>query len=59
MNKGRRQELTKLKHKKRCAARSIDPKKNYQYKAQTKPCSCWLCSPYKYDRSIKHKNTSF
>jgi hypothetical protein len=44
MDKGRRAELVKLKHKKRCKALGIDPKKNYCYKAQAKPCSCYLCT---------------
>lgn len=26
------------------------------YRTSGKPCSCYLCSPYKYKRNIKHKN---
>lgn len=50
MNKGRRQEITDLKHKKRCKALGLDPKKHYCYKAQGKPCSCFICSHSKYSR---------
>ena len=55
-NKGRREEIAKLKHKKRCKEMGIDPKQNYCFKAQGKPCSCYLCSHDKYSRKVKHKN---
>lgn len=54
-NKGRRNELTKLKHKKRAKKYGLDPKKHYELKAQGKPCSCFLCSGDKYSRKAKHK----
>lgn len=55
-NKARRQELTKLKHQKRCKRLGLKPEEHYCYKAQGKPSSCYLCSPYKYKRSKKHKD---
>lgn len=58
MNKGRRTELTKLKHKKRLNALGLSDGKYYCYKAQGKPCSCMMCSPYKYSRKAKHKKQS-
>lgn len=33
----------------------LDPKTSYLFKAQGKPCSCILCSGYKYIRTVKHK----
>ncbi len=56
MNKGRREELTKLKYVRRCKAMGYDPKKTYAFKAQGKPCSCKLCRNNKYVRTVKHKN---
>lgn len=56
MNKGLRNEVTKRKHQQVCSILNIDPSTHYIYKAQAKPCSCSLCSPYKYSRKIKHKN---
>lgn len=55
MDKARREEITRLKHKKRCKALGLNPKEHYCYKAQGKPCSCYMCSPYKYNRKDKHK----
>jgi hypothetical protein len=55
MNKDRRNEITKLKHKKRCKLLGLKPEEHYCYKAQGKPCSCYICSPYKFNRKIKHK----
>jgi hypothetical protein len=55
MDKGRRNEIAKLKHKKRCDVFGIKPEEHYCYKAQGKPCSCLMCSPYKYNRKQKHK----
>lgn len=43
MNKGRRNEITRLKHKKRCKVYGIKPEEHYCYKAQGKPCSCMFC----------------
>ncbi len=56
MNKARREEIAKLKHKKRCKAMGINPEEHYCFKAQGKPCSCILCSSKKYTRKVKHKN---
>jgi len=50
MNKARREEIAKLKHKKRCKALGLKPEEHYCYKAQGKPCSCPMCSPNKYKR---------
>lgn len=55
-NKGRRQELTRLKYLKRCKVLGLDPNKYYCYKAQGKPCSCFMCSCEKFSRKVKHKN---
>jgi len=59
-NKGRRNEITKLKWKKRISFLRTqynveEPAKLYCYKTTGKPCSCPMCSPYKYDRNEKHK----
>lgn len=62
MNKARRQELKNLKYKKRLRLIGslnndtlVNPKgHNYNYtgfKNSSKPCSCPVCSPYKYDRA--------
>jgi len=56
MDKAKRNEITKLKHIKRCKVLGLKPNEHYCYKAQGKPCSCNACSPYKYKRNIKHKN---
>lgn len=69
MNKARRQELKNLKYKKRlkrigkCNAKTLaNPKGeryNYTgYKNSSKPCSCPVCSPYKYNRA-KQKRKDF
>ena len=59
-NKGRRNELTKLKYKKRLknfGLKENEPNSNYYcLKSTGKPCSCFMCSPYKFDRNEKHKN---
>jgi hypothetical protein len=58
-NKGRRNELTKLKYKKRLKNLSLNDDSNgkyYCFKTTGKPCSCFMCSPYKFDRNEKHKN---
>lgn len=58
MNKGRRNELTKLKFKKRLKnlQLKIDGGKFWCYKTTGTPCSCLLCSHDKYKRTQKHKN---
>lgn len=57
MDKGRREELTRLRHRKRCKRLGIVQEDHYCYKAQTRPCSCYICkSRGKYNRSLKHKN---
>ena len=58
-NKARRQELTKLKHKKRCNVLGLKPEEHYCYKEQAKPCSCILCSPNKYSRKVKHRKDEY
>ena len=55
MNKGRRQEITQLKHKMRCKRLGLKPEGHYAYKAQTRPCSCYICKADRYKRNIKHK----
>jgi len=55
MDKGRRNEITKLKHKRRCKPFNIKPELNYCYKAQGVPCSCYACTGEKYKRKVKHK----
>lgn len=30
-----------------------------KFRKQRKPCSCWMCSPKKYNRNIKHKNNLY
>jgi hypothetical protein len=57
MNKARREEIARLKHIKRCKALMLKPEEHYCYKAQGKPCSCYMCSPYKYSRKVKHKGS--
>lgn len=58
-NKGERQRKTRLKYKKRL--KNLGLKENegnfHCYKSTGKPCSCYLCSPEKYDRTEKHKKT--
>ena len=56
MDKARRQELTRLRHRKRCKRLGIVQERHYCYKAQTTPCSCNICRSNKYDRNLKHKN---
>jgi hypothetical protein len=58
MNKGRRNQLTRLKYKKRLKNLGLkETDGNYHcYKSTGKPCSCPMCSPEKYDRTEKHKN---
>lgn len=70
INKGRRNELKQLKYKRRL--KILAPKlyekavKNPKgdlfnmsgYKSHGKPCSCTVCSPYKYNRA-KMKRLEF
>ena len=58
-NKGRRTELTKLKHKKRCKRLDLKPEEHYCYKYQCRPCNCWACKKEKFSRKVKHKNLEF
>ena len=52
MDKGRRTELTKLKHIKRLRRLRLDLSKGYYcYKHQTKPCSCYICSSNSYKQN--------
>lgn len=68
MNKSRRQELKKLKFKRRLKlyGYKIGDKDIYGreinlncYKTTGKPCSCDLCSPYKYNRNKEKLNFKF
>jgi hypothetical protein len=53
MNKGRRQELTNLKFKKRLDQLGLKKSDGnmYAFKSHGKPCSCCFCSGVKYKRS--------
>lgn len=54
MNKARRHELKMLKYKKRLKQLRMKegPNKNlFAYRSHGKPCSCWCCSPEKYNRA--------
>lgn len=64
MNKGRRNELKRLKYKRRLNIYAAKSKSIKQYlngdainvncnglRTTGKPCSCYCCSPYKYDRA--------
>lgn len=52
MDKARRHELKMLKYKKRINQLGLNnPDGNfYAYRSHGKPCSCFMCSPYKYER---------
>ncbi len=54
-NKGRRNELTKLKYKKRLKQLGFKEGegKFYAYKSHGKPCSCSLCRNEKYKRNSR------
>jgi hypothetical protein len=62
MDKGRRQELTKLKFKKRLKNYGLleeFEKGNgnlFAFKSHGKPCSCSMCRQEKFKRKAKHKN---
>ena len=53
MNKARRNELTRLKFKKRLKQLGLKQGEGnfYAYKSHGKPCSCALCRNQKYKRS--------
>jgi hypothetical protein len=77
MDKGRRNELGKLKYKRRvkesigriwhyktkAGKEIIEPKASevikdgglIHLKDNPRPCSCFVCSPNKYNRRVKHK----
>ena len=55
MNKARRAEMDRLKHKKRCKALLLNPKEHYCYKSQSTPCSCAMCSPGKVEEKAKYQ----
>jgi hypothetical protein len=55
MNKAIRQEITKLKHKKRCKTLGLKPEEHYEYKESGTPCSCKFCRSEKHSRKVKHK----
>lgn len=61
MDKGRRQELTKLKFKKRLKNYGLledfeTGKGNFfAFKSHGAPCSCAMCRGEKYKRKAKHK----
>lgn len=57
MNKEIRNQITKKKWAKRLKVLGLKQSENQLftcYKSQSKPCSCYLCSPVKYSRKIKH-----
>ena len=53
MNKGRRNELTNLKFKKRLKQLGLKKEEGsfYCYKSSGKPCSCSVCKKPRYKRS--------
>ena len=61
MNKGRRNEITQLKFKKRLInlgfSRLTMGGKLHAFKSDAKPCSCWSCQPDgKYRENLRAKN---
>jgi hypothetical protein len=57
MNKEIRNQTTKLKWLKRLKVLGLQQTQTQRffcYKAQAKPCSCYLCRSVKYSRKIKH-----
>lgn len=62
MDKGRRQQLTKLKFKKRLKNYDLLKEfesgndKLYAFKSHGSPCSCSICRDEKFKRKAKHKN---
>ena len=65
MDKGRRQELTKLKFKKRLINNTHITKGGYKifaFKQQSKPCSCLACQPkgkYRDKRQFNNKEIDY
>ncbi len=55
-DKGRREEIAKLKHKKRCKALQIVPEQHYSFKSDGRPCSCSICKHERFSRKLKHKS---
>lgn len=57
MNKARRHELKMLKYKKRLKQLNLKAGEGRFncFRTTGKPCSCAVCSPYKYDRAKTHK----
>ena len=57
MNKARRHELKMLKFKKRLKQLNLTGKKGkfHSYRSHGAPCSCSVCSPYKYDREKENR----
>jgi hypothetical protein len=58
MNKARRHELKMLKYKKRLKQLGFkeSAKSNlFAYRSHGTPCSCYMCSPYKYNRAKMKK----
>lgn len=57
MNKGRRNELTQLKYKKRIKRYNLKPDdKYYALKSHGSPCSCGMCRDEKYRDKDRQKN---
>jgi hypothetical protein len=58
MNKARRFEIKMTKFKKRLKVLGLLYKEGnfHCYRTSGSPCSCYMCSPYKFKRKIKHKN---
>lgn len=50
MNKQVRKEIEQRKFQRRCELLGLDLNKHYQYKAQGKPCSCFMCKKERYSR---------
>ena len=58
-NKGRREELKKLKFIKRLKLFNLKqktPQDYICYKTTSSPCSCFICKGERYTRKEKHKN---
>lgn len=60
MDKATRHELKMLKYKKRINQLGLNNAdgKFYAYRSHGKPCSCFMCSPYKYERTGLQRVTS-
>lgn len=56
-NKGHRQELTRLKFKKRLKKWGYKEGEGnfYAYKSHGAPCSCGVCRDKKFSRKVKYK----